>query len=612
MLGEVTFAVLGALFLIAQIRTFVSSLQLLLFGNVPNTTIGVVALALFAASALAPLVARVYGPRRALAGSAAVLGLATLLSAVSRLAWVDLVLAAAGVLAGTWWFALLHASRPPERPSPWPVALPLALVTDLALRTALRTVPPADLPLAMAVPLVLIGGLLFVAAGLAALSGERGWASPGPRGAVGLAAVGLLLAVTESLAFNGAQAAASGGIGLGPEPARSTQLGALVVGVGIGAGAFLLTSRYPRRPVAAAALVLGALVSWIHVPVLSLAGGAALAAGAVVAASALVMSAPAAGRGALAVAAPAAIGWVAFVASGFLHHAYYVNAVPWVAAGVVALAVLAAPSVAGPRLARGPAALLGALALVIPVVALLPFTPPPVAEPQATFRVMTYNVHQGFNAFETPALDEIADTIARESPDVVLLQEVVRGWVISEQHDVLGVLAERLGMHYVFHATIGDLYGNAILSRMPMTDVRRIAFPREASVRHQPRGAMSVTVGGVTIVNTHLDHNRDATDVRLRQIREILRTWEARGPLLLGGDLNAEPASPELDLIGQSGFADLALAAGSDEPTSPGDRPQRRIDYVLGIGLNGSQAHVVASTASDHRALVVNVTRLAR
>jgi len=32
-------------------------------------------------------------------------------------------------------------------------------------------------------------------------------------------------------------------------------------------------------------------------------------------------------------------------------------------------------------------------------------------------------------------LDVLVDTIARESPDVVCLQEVVRGWMIDEQHD---------------------------------------------------------------------------------------------------------------------------------------------------------------------------------
>src|SRR5439155_224190 len=85
-------------------------------------------------------------------------------------------------------------------------------------------------------------------------------------------------------------------------------------------------------------------------------------------------------------------------------------------------------------------------------------------------------IHQGFNAGQVPSLDMLVDVISRESPDVLVLQEVVRGWMIDEQHDALSVLAERLGMPYVFGPNIGDLYGNAILSRFPMTDVKRIHY----------------------------------------------------------------------------------------------------------------------------------------
>src|SRR5439155_5303797 len=97
-----------------------------------------------------------------------------------------------------------------------------------------------------------------------------------------------------------------------------------------------------------------------------------------------------------------------------------------------------------------------ALAVVVPVVGLI-LTPAPAAVAATaplTFRVMTYNVHQGFDAFDIAALDRQADTIAREAPDVLVLEEVVRGWLIDEQHDVLGYLSGRLGMPYVFDPTI--------------------------------------------------------------------------------------------------------------------------------------------------------------
>src|SRR5437870_3582623 len=55
------------------------------------------------------------------------------------------------------------------------------------------------------------------------------------------------------------------------------------------------------------------------------------------------------------------------------------------------------------------------------------------------------------------------------------------------------------------------------------------------------------------------------------------------------------------------GFRDLAESAGL---TFPADNPSKRIDYVWGIGVTGSNAHTVnAPNASDHRGLVVNVRR---
>ena len=119
---------------------------------------------------------------------------------------------------------------------------------------------------------------------------------------------------------------------------------------------------------------------------------------------------------------------------------------------------------------------------------------------------MTYNIHQGFNAGQTPSLDALVDVVSLEQPDVLVLQEVVRGWMIDEQHDALGVLAERLAMPYVFGPNIGDLYGNAILSRFPMTDVKRVHFAVEGGAKHQPRGAVGREL--LVVDRSPADHNR--------------------------------------------------------------------------------------------------------
>ena len=110
------------------------------------------------------------------------------------------------------------------------------------------------------------------------------------------------------------------------------------------------------------------------------------------------------------------------------------------------------------------------------------------------------------------------------------------------------------------------------------------------------------------IAVTHLDENRDASAVRMEQVRALLTEVGSATPAVIACDCNAAPDAPELTLITDSGFGDLALQSGGGQATFPSDAPTERIDYVFGTGLIAAQGRVVGSTASDHRAVVVNVT----
>src|SRR5256886_968735 len=478
MVGEVTFAVLGVLFLIADIRTFASTFQLTFYGQ-PNSTLGIMATAAFGTAFLAPLLGWRLGPRGSVAVSGAILGLATLLATLSPSNVPDLALSVVGLAAGTWWLGLLHSSRPPERPSPLPIAIPIAFAVDVALRAAFHSVPVVDVTPTVAAPLALVAALVFFASGVAALGRERSWTRPGLPGSIALLALPAVFLVAETGGTNGSQVA----------------LGWLVfVGTTFGFYAF-----------------------WAYVPAVYAAVALVVVAGLIVPAASLP---------------------------------------PW-----RMLAIALVPLVVG-----------------VPLAALL-LTPTPGAseEPRNTFRVMTFNIHQGFNTVQSPSLDQIVEVIAHESPDVLLLQEVVRGWMIDEQHDALGVLAERLGMPYVFAPNIGDLYGNAILSRFPMTDVKRVHFAPQPSLRHQPRGAVGVRIGDVLIINTHLDDIADSSAIRQEQVRTILREWDGERVAIIAGDMNAEPGSLEMALLSEAGDGDLS---GPARRTTMDEPPKRRIDYI--------------------------------
>ncbi|MSQ37751.1 MAG: hypothetical protein EXR61_05500, partial [Chloroflexi bacterium] len=576
MIGETAFAAVGMLFLLAALRALTSQIyhSLYLGLSLPNAVVAGVAFAVFGLS-LGALAVSSLGPRRAIGWSAVLLVIATTVGALVRNEWLLLAIWTAGVSGGTWWLALLHASRAGERPAALPVALPAALIGDLVLRTAFGTVAVVDLPPATAFPVIVTGALVLLASGIAALGPERTWASPGPRGTLGLLALPALLLVSETGGTNGAQIAAAAGVGLNGGP--SGELGGLVVGAGLTLGLVGLSRNPDRRLVAALALTLGATLLWLRVPLLSLVGGAVLCSG-VVLAGATLAGVPLRPARSPALAGVALFGgWLIFAAAAFAYHALY-DFLPalYVATALTALASLVVPAArpvmpasssvvpaassvvpasSPPRtLSRVAVTVGGALALLVPAIALV-LAPQPVEVPApATFRLMTWNVNQGFDAGQVAAIDAIVLTIAREAPDVVVLQEVTRGWMINQRHDLLAILGARLGMRTVFGPQIGDLYGNAILSRLPVTDIERIDYPKEPGLRYQPRGALLARIAGTQIVVTHLDHNADASRVRSDQVSALLEALRGRLPAVVVGDLNALSGSPELGLLTAAGF----------------------------------------------------------
>lgn len=610
LLGGSTFAAIGLLFLLTAIRMFTSTLYQAAFGIVPNETVGAIALGVFAASILAVVAAWRLGPRGSVALSGTLLAGGTLLATASHSDRAVIVLAAVAVVGGTWWLALVHSARGGAGPSPFVFGLPLALVADLALRAAFRTEMVVELAPAVALLLTVVATLVFLATGLAWAAGEREWTSPGARGAIALFAIPALILISELGAANPGEAAGAGGFDRGPQPAGTWYVAAAALGLGMTAGALVLARRRPPPRISALLAVFsGSLLLWSHLPVAATVGAVILAAGTFAAASILADTAARPARGPLTGVVALAAGWVAFVALAFVFYAYYAPAAaPFAAVAIVAVGLLAAVPLPLPRFGTPGIALVGILGVLVPIVALV--TPPTVShtEARSAFRLMTYNLHQGFDVGDIPSVQRLADVIGAEDPDVVVLEEVVRGWMIDDQHDVLTVLSERLGMPYVFGPQIGDVYGDAILSRLPVSDVKVIHFAREPQLKHQPRGAILLTVDGVRIVGTHLDEIEGATDVRQRQVASILAAWGGTRPAIVAGDLNARPGAPELKLLEDAGFRDLAKDDGADQPTIPSGKPTERIDYVWGIGVVGSEAHTVATTASDHRPVVINIS----
>jgi endonuclease/exonuclease/phosphatase family metal-dependent hydrolase len=234
--------------------------------------------------------------------------------------------------------------------------------------------------------------------------------------------------------------------------------------------------------------------------------------------------------------------------------------------------------------------------------------------------VATYNIHHGAGTDDRLDLERIAAEIERGGAEVVGLQEVDRHWGDRSGFvDQAAWLAGRLGMEVVYGPNL-DLdpptpdsprrqYGTAILSAHPIVSSRNTLLPRPESGEQRGLLEAAIDVDGVPVRvgNTHLQHN-SAVERRAQAERIVELLAPVRQPIVLMGDLNARPGTPELSPLAPR-FVDAWPRGGEGDGFSyPASGPNARIDYVLTTAdVDVASARTVASPASDHIQVVADL-----
>ena len=249
-------------------------------------------------------------------------------------------------------------------------------------------------------------------------------------------------------------------------------------------------------------------------------------------------------------------------------------------------------------------------------------------------RLATFNLCSGRSVIDGRVdVARMQDAIRELDADVLALQEVDRDQPRSGGHDLTQLAAEAMDTpHRVFAPALygtpgerwtaaddrpqdGPAYGCALISRVPLRDVRVFRMPAAplalplwvpgqgvVVVREEPRVAIiaGVQLGGqdATVVSTHLPFVPGWNRWQLRRLVDELGNHT--GPVLLLGDLNLRGDTAAR----VSGYRSLASA-----PTFPSPAPRFQLDHVL---LRGEVGRVVATSApampvSDHRPLVVDL-----
>lgn len=228
-------------------------------------------------------------------------------------------------------------------------------------------------------------------------------------------------------------------------------------------------------------------------------------------------------------------------------------------------------------------------------------------------RAMTYNIFSGRNLARDLDLHHAASVIRSVQPDFVVLNEVR-----SHTEDVGPVnqaeeLGRLTGYYPVFGKTIdilGGEYGNGFLSRLPVESYEVIQIPdaeRTGDYFYEHRCILRVVLLAeeqpFTVLATHFGLTPAEQELAVKTTLELIA--QETDPVLLMGDLNAEPDAPVLQPL----FKALQdAAAGSGILTFPSDKPKIKIDHILySKPFRAVDVFSIDTQNSDHRPLIAQL-----
>jgi endonuclease/exonuclease/phosphatase family metal-dependent hydrolase len=237
-------------------------------------------------------------------------------------------------------------------------------------------------------------------------------------------------------------------------------------------------------------------------------------------------------------------------------------------------------------------------------------------------RVLTLNIHKGFDAFNRRfVLHELRDAVRAVGSDLVFLQEVEGGpgrasaAAISAQYEFL---ADRIWSDHAYGrnaAADGRHHGNALLSRLPMHSSRNhdVSLPRS-----EPRGVLHCVLarpGGAPALHAlcvHLGLSESHRRHQLGRLQEtVRREVPPDAPLVVAGDFNDWRSHADA-LLAPCGLTEVFRhAQGHHARSFPARWPLLRLDriYVRGVAAHRPLAlpRQPWSRLSDHAPLAAEI-----
>jgi endonuclease/exonuclease/phosphatase family metal-dependent hydrolase len=234
------------------------------------------------------------------------------------------------------------------------------------------------------------------------------------------------------------------------------------------------------------------------------------------------------------------------------------------------------------------------------------------------FRIITYNIHKGIGGVDRRYRPErIISTLQHYEADIIFLQEVDNDVPRSQFHRQVDLIGDALMMKYrAFQHNVKltrGHYGNAILSRYPLTDIENIDLT--VSIKKRRRALVShchIKNGhqqSLLLINCHLGLAGFERSMQLRKILDssAMKYIHKTTPVIIGGDYNDVWATLGKTIMIPSGFETVCKKVN----TFPAILPVRQLDHIYYRGalscIHSFPGHSsIARQASDHLPLIAD------
>ena len=227
-------------------------------------------------------------------------------------------------------------------------------------------------------------------------------------------------------------------------------------------------------------------------------------------------------------------------------------------------------------------------------------------------KVITYNIHHCNPPAQKGVIDtdSIACVLRSSGAEIALLQEVDYKSNRVGGMDQPLELSQKSGMpYYRFFKAInipGGEYGIMILSKYPISSSRSYMLAAIEDGEQRVVGIIEVKISDnetITVACTHLDLPDKIRELQVRQLDSLLMPVET--PLILGGDFNSSPDSPEIKFM----LNKFKSSTDKFNKTYPNLNPNVCIDYIFtnrNIGVKFLSHKVLDNVnSSDHLPVVV-------